>query len=159
MRLLVATATLVPNSEDFHGKQVRAQVVENTDKPTLQGFVVEHTAADATVYTDEASAYEGLPMPHESVKHSASEYVRGQVHTNGVESLWSMLKRGYVGIYHKMSPKHLDRYVTEFEGRHNDRESDTIDQMGNLARGMARKRLTYDELIAPNGLDSGARGG
>ena len=73
-------------------------------------------------------------MPHESVKHSASEYVRGQVHTNGVESVWSMLKRGYIGIYHKMSPKHLDRYVTEFEGRHNDRQSDTIDQMGNLVR-------------------------
>ena len=84
--------------------------------------------------------------------------MRGQVHTNGVESFWSMLKRGYIGIYHKMSPKHLDRYVTEFEGRHNDRQSDTIDQMGNLDRGMARKRLTYADLVAPNGLDSGARG-
>ena len=127
----------------------------------MQRFVVEHTAPDATesVYTDEASVYDGLPMPHESVKHSASEYVRGQVHTNGVESFWSMLKRGYIGTYHKMSPKHLDRYVTEFQGRHNDRESNTIDQMGNLVRGMARKRLTYEELIAPNGLDSGARSG
>ena len=113
--------------------------------------MVEHTAPDATVYTDEASAYEGLPRPHESVKHSASEYVRGQIHTNGVESFWSMMKRGYIGIYHKMSPKHLHRYVSEFAGRHNDRESDTADQMGNLVRGMAGKSLTYDELIAPNG--------
>ena len=110
------------------------------------------------MYTDEASAYEGLPRPHESVKHSASEYVRGQIHTNGVESFWSMLKRGYVGIYHKMSPKHLHRYVNEFAGRHNDRESDTADQMGNLVRGMAGKSLSYDELTAPNGLSSGAQG-
>ena len=150
--------TAVVGVKDRATKQVAAKVAEHTDAATLQGFVIENAAPDATVYTDEASAYEGLPMPHESVKHSAKEYVRGQVHTNGVESFWSMLKRGFVGTYHKMSPKHLDRYVTEFQGRHNDRESDTIDQMGNLVRGMARKRLTYDELIAPNGLDSGARG-
>ena len=150
--------TAVVGVKDRATKQVRAKVTERLDAPALQGFVVEHTAPDATVYTDEASAYEGLPRPHESVKHSASEYVRGQIHTNGVESFWSMMKRGYVGIYHKMSPKHLNRYVAEFSGRHNDRESDTADQMGNLVRGMAGKTLTYDELIAPNGLDSGARG-
>ena len=150
--------TAVVGVKDRATKQVRAQVVERTDAVTLQEFVVEHTASDATVYTDEATAYEGLPMPHDSVKHSVKEYVRGQVHTNGVESFWSMMKRGYIGIYHKMSPKHLNRYVTEFEGRHNDREHDTITQMGNLVEGMAGKRLTYDELTAPNGLPSGARG-
>ena len=106
----------------------------------------------------EASAYEGLPFAHESVKHSVAEYVRGMAHTNGVESFWSMLKRAHKGIYHKMSPKHLDRYVTEFEGRHNMREHDTIDQMGAVVLGMDGKRLRYDDLIAPNGLDSGARG-
>ena len=125
---------------------------------TLQGFVAEHTAPGATVYTDEATAYEGLPYPHEAVKHSVKEYVRGQVHTNGAESFWSMLKRGYVGIYHKMSPKHLGRYVTEFQSRHNDREHDTIDQMGGIVEGMGGKRLRYRDLIAPNGLPSGARG-
>ncbi len=79
--------------------------------------------------------YQDIPFEHDSVKHSVSEYVRGQVHTNGMESFWSMMKRGYIGIYHKMSPKHLDRYVAEFSGRHNDRESDTADQMGNLVPG------------------------
>ena len=68
-----------------------------------------------------------------------------------------MLKRGHTGIYHKMSPKHLDRYVTEFAGRHNFRESGTADQMGRLVIGMERKRLRYRELIADNGLDSMAR--
>ena len=149
--------TIVAGVKDRPTKHVHAQVVESTDKPTLQSFVMENTKEDATVYTDEAIAYEGIPRHHEAVRHSTREYVRGQVHTNGIESFWSMLRRGYIGTYHKMSPKHLNRYVAEFAGRHNDRDSDTIDQMGNLVRGMARKRLTYDELIAPNGLASGAR--
>ena len=150
--------TAVVGVKDRKTKQVRAKVVPHTDKPTLQGFVREHTASNATVYTDEAPAYKGIPFQHDSVKHSVKEFVRGQVHTNGVESFWAMLKRGYVGVYHKMSPKHLDRYVTEFEGRHNARDHDTIAQMGNLVEGMGGKRLTYEDLIAPNGLPSGARG-
>ena len=92
------------------------------------------------------------------MKHSVSEYVRGQAHTNGMESFWSMLKRGYQGVYHKMSPKHLQRYVSEFAGRHNVRDLDTIPQMGHLVEGMVGKRLTYAALIADNGLPSGARG-
>ena len=91
--------------KDRKTKNVRAKVVENTDKATLQGFVIDHTAPGATVYTDEASAYEGLPFPHESVKHSVSEYVRGMAHTNGAESFWSMLKRAHMGTFHKMSPR------------------------------------------------------
>ena len=153
-----STKTAVAGIKDRATRHVRAKMVRRTGKATLQEHLVEHTAPDATVYTDEATMYQGIPFEHDSVKHSVSEYVRGQVHTNGLESFWSMMKRGYIGTYHKMSPKHLDRYVAEFSGRHNDRESDTADQMGNLVRGMARKRLTYDELIAPNGLDSGARG-
>ena len=80
-------------------------------------------------------------------------------HTNGLESFWALMKRGYVGTYHKMSKKHLDRYVTEFEGRHNVRGLDTNAQMEQLAKGMEGKRLRYKDLIAPNGLPSGARSG
>ena len=79
------------------------------------------------------------------------------VSTNGVESFWSMLKRGHVGTFHKMSPKHIDRYVQEFAGRHNIRDADTIDQMAGVITGMEGKRLRYSDLIADNGLSSGAR--
>ena len=109
----------------------------------------------ATIYTDEASAYEGLPN-HEAVKQSVSEYVRGMPHTNGMDSFWNMLKRAHMGTFHKMSPKHLDRYVTEFEGRYNIRELDTVDQITQAAQRMDGKRFRSRDLINPNGLDSGA---
>lgn len=128
--------------------RVVAEPVEHTDAPTLQGFVEEHTDEAATVYTDEARAYDGLPRRRETVKHSVREYVHGQAHTNGIESFWAGLKRGYVGTYHHMSAKHLDRYITEFEGRHNDRPSDTDEQMRHIVRGMEGKRLRYVDLIA-----------
>ena len=70
-------------------------MVDNTDAATLQGFVSEHTAVGATVYTDDSAAYESLPFTHATVKHSLSEYVKGEVYTNGIESLWSMLKRAH----------------------------------------------------------------
>ena len=151
--------TAVVGIKDRATKQVPAKVTESVTAPALQGFVVEHTAPDATVYTDDALAYEGLPRHHETVKHSVSEYVRDMAHTNGVESFWSMLKRAHKGSFHKFSPKHLDRYVTEFADKHNIRDADTGEQMGNIVQRMEGKRLQYDELIAPNGLDSGARGG
>ena len=150
--------TAVVGAKDRATKQVAAKVVRATDKATLQGFVQEHADRQARVYTDEASAYETLPFQHEAVKHSVGEYVRGQAHTNGVESFWSMLKRGYHGTFHKLSPKHLDRYVQEFAGRHNLRERDTIDMMGAVVLGMDGKRLRYKDLIRDNGLASGARG-
>ena len=143
--------------KDRATRQVAATVVDGTDTATLQGFVIDHTAPGATVYSDDAVAYEALPFYHATVKHSLSEYVKGDIHTNGIESLWSMLKRAHKGTFHKMSPKHLDRYVQEFAGRHNLREQDTIDQLAAISAGMGGKRLRYRTLIASNGLASGAR--
>ena len=125
---------------------VKATVVERTDAPTLQEFVNDHRADGAKVYTDDHRSYLGLDN-HESVKHSVSEYVNGMAHTNGIESFWASLKRGYHGTYHQMSEKHLGRYVTEFAERHNARPLDTIDQMAHLTRGMVGKRLEYRELV------------
>ena len=150
--------TTVAGAKDRETNRITARVVENTDAPTLQGFVREHAAPGATVYTDEAAAYKGMPeFDHEAVNHSVGEYVREMASTNGIESFWAMLKRGHQGIYHKFSPKHLDLYVREFVGRHNDREADTVDQMAGIVAGMDGKRLRYSDLIADNGLASGAR--
>ena len=106
--------TAVVGMKNRDTNQVQAEVVETTDKETLQAFVVENTTPDSIVYTDEARAYSGLPREHQAVGHGVGEYVREQAHTNGLESFWSMLKRGYTGTYHHMSPKHLHRYVDEF---------------------------------------------
>ena len=147
----------VVGAKDRATKQVAAQVVASTDSDTLTGFVTKHAQPGAKVYTDDASAYRSLSFHHATVKHSLSEYVRRDVHTNGIESLWSMLKRAHKGTFHKLSPKHLDRYVQEFAGRHNTREQHTIKQMASMQRGMEGKRLRYRQLIADNGLASGAR--
>ena len=129
--------------------QVSASPVDRTDKTTLQGFIHSRTETDAMVYTDEAAAYTGLRRHHETVSHGAGEYVKGMASTNGMESFWAGLKRGYQGVYHWMSTKHLHRYVSEFEGRHNSRPMDTIDQMLAIVDGMVGRRLRYIDLIGP----------
>ena len=145
--------------KDRETNKVAARHVEDTGIGNVAGFVASKTEVGAKVYTDDAKVYGALDpeFDRESVNHSASEYVRGMAHTNGMESFWSMLKRGYQGTYHKMSPKHLDRYVGEFSGRHNIRPADTLAQMASVVAGMVGKRLRYRELIADNGLESGAR--
>ena len=137
---------IVVGAKDRETNYVSAAVVGNTDAKTLQGFVGDHAAKGATVYTDDHGGYQGMPFEHETVKHSVSEYVNGMAHTNGIESFWSMLKTGYYGTYHHMSEKHLGRYVTEFSGRHNDRKRDTLDQMQLIVEGMVGKRLCYKDL-------------
>ena len=102
------------------------------------------------MYSDGNRGYRGLRKrgyPLEQVNHSVGEYVRDMAHTNGIESFWAMLKRGYHGTYHKMSRKHLQRYVNEFAGRHNIRDADTIDQMTMIVQGAVGKRLRYRELV------------
>lgn len=154
-----AGKTAVVGAKDRASNKVRAKVVTDTTGATLQGFVRRNTTPGAQVFTDEATAYIGLrhDFDHAAVNHSVGEYVRGMVSTNGMESFWAALRRAYKGVYHKISAKHLGRYVADFAGRHGIRGHDTIDMMGYLAGGMRGKRLTYRALIADNGLASGAR--
>ena len=140
--------TPVVGMKDRSTNHVDAEVVESTNKQTLHGFIEDRTDRSAIVYTDEHAGYRGIPRLHESVRHSVGEYVRDSAHTNGTESFWSMLKRGYTGTYHEMSPKHLHRYVGEFQGWHNARSLDRVNQMAALVQGAAGKRLRYDDLIA-----------
>ena len=149
--------TAVVGAKDRATNQVSAKVVQDTDKATLQEFVADNAESDAVVFTDDAAAYEGIPNPHETVKHSVSEYVRGMAHTNGIESFWSMLKRAHKGTFHKISPKHLQRYVSEFAGKHNIRNSGTLSQMRDTVARLIGRNLLYRNLVAGNGLDSGAR--
>ena len=130
--------------------QVSARAVEMTDGETLREFVREHTRAGAQVYSDGHGAYTLLEgeYKHNAVQHSVGTYVIGDTHTNGIESFWSMFKRGYIGTYHRMSPKHLDRYAKEFAGRHNARPMDTAEQMRRIARGLVGRRLRYEDLTA-----------
>ena len=137
----------VAGVKDRVSGRVSAAVVERTDGATLKPFVRSRIAQEADVFTDEHGAYLGLEN-HDTVRHSVGEYVSGQAHTNGIESFWSMLKRGYYGTYHRMSPKHLDRYVAEFAGRHNARPLDTLEQMQEIWRAMVGKRLRYADLTA-----------
>ena len=149
--------TAIVGVKDRETKKVKARVVIDTSKLTLQGFINENVDEDAKKYTDESTSYKGLTN-HSTVNHSAKEFVDGMVHTNGIESFWSMLKRSHKGTFHKMSPKHLQRYVDEFVGRHNLRPFDTEDMMKMLFAQMSGKKLTYEDLIKSNGLNSGARG-
>ena len=132
-------------------KKVKARVTKPISSQTLQKMIEETAKDGSTVYTDQHRGYIGLKYKgykHESVNHGVHEYIKGQAHTNGVESFWSMLKRSYVGVYHKMSEKHLQRYVDEAVGRHNARQESTMENMSKVAKGMLNKRLTYEELTA-----------
>ena len=139
--------TTVAGALDRATNTISAAIVENTDAATLQGFVASRAAKGSSVYTDQAAAYKGMPFEHEAVNHSVSEYVRDQAHTNGIESFWATLKRGYHGTFHHISPKHLHRYVNEFATRHNMRPKDTEAMMGETVARMVGKRLLYQDLV------------
>ena len=138
----------VVGAKDRESNKVTARVIERTDRETLQGFVDRRMPSPMPWSTRMARRRTRGRERHEAVKHSVGEYVNGMAHTNGVESFWAMLKRGYYGVYHRMSAKHLQRYVNEFSGRHNVRDRDTIDQMQAVVAGMVGKRLLYRELVA-----------
>ena len=142
-----AGKTAVAGIKDRETNKIEVEVVGSTDARTLQGFVQTNTDPEAEVYTDEHPSYRGIMRKHLSVKHKVGQYVDDQIHTNGIESFWSMFKRGIVGTYHHISPQHTLRYADEFAGRHNIRPLDTVDQMALVVQESEGKRLSYKQLI------------
>ena len=141
---------VVVGMKSREANKIVAKPVSERTKEELQGFIGSNVAPEAKVYTDDHKSYLGLPYNHESVNHSVGEYVREQVHTNGVESFWALLKRGYHGTFHHISSKHLHRYVNEFANRYNLRDKDTEIMMREIFASMIGKRLMYKELTAKN---------
>ena len=127
---------------------VVAKLIQNTTAKTLQGFIHDNATSGAAVYTDQHISYKKLTgYTHGVVNHSVGEYVKLQVHTNGVESFWALLKRGHYGVYHYMSAKHLHRYVNEFSYRHNTAGYGTMQFISETLKNTNNRRLTYKELI------------
>ena len=145
----VGKAVVVGAKDRATGK-IKAEVVPDTKAETLHDFVLDNVLFGTPLYTDDNKAYTGLRYIYDldTVKHSVGEYVRGHVHTNGIESFWATFKRAKKGVYHKFSTKHLHRYVKDFVGRHNFRDLDTAEQMSEIVKGMTGKRLRYKDLIA-----------
>ena len=118
-------------SEQFSAQgKIRLQVIPDATKATLHKFIHDNTAPDTeAIYTDEMPAYwgiDGADTQHQWVNHSQEEWIVGDVHTNSVESVWSLLKRSIIGSYHRVSIKHLDAYLDELEHRFNNRKNEYI---------------------------------
>lgn len=133
------------------GGKVRVRMAPDAKKATVIAFLREHVADDAeAIYTDENRVYRGIGdhnTRHETVTHSADEWVRGGVHTNTVESAWSLFDRAVIGSYHKVSKKHLPAYLQEFEFRFNNRDNPYLFR-DTLLRLIASDNLTYKELTS-----------
>ncbi len=125
-----------------------AMVVKSTNAQTLTPIITEYVAIGSTIMTDEFRAYMQLHRLYEHgiVRHGNGEYVKGNAHTNTLEGFWSLFKRGVTGIYHWVSVKHLDKYVSEFEYRYNSRKI-TEGERENLTLSRIETRLTYRQLI------------
>lgn len=143
----MARKTALVGIRDRKTGRVAAAPVPETTAARMEYFIVSHAEPDATVYTDESRICYNLKN-HHTVNHGAGEYVRGNVHINGMESFWVLLRRGYHGTYRRMSPKHLHRFVNEFAGRLNERFRDAVDMMAVLAGHMVGKGFTYAQLVA-----------
>jgi transposase-like protein len=129
--------------------EIRLQVAGGTDRETLHAIIHKHALPTTeAIYTDEWPAYKGIgdaDTVHESVNHKAEEWVRGDVHTQTVESVWSLLKRSIVGSYHHVSVKHLDAYLNELEWRFNERQNPFMFR-DTLRRLLQANNLEYSQL-------------
>ena len=143
--------TAVLGMRERGGRTIAAPIAK-ADKATIQAAIIEQVEAGSMLNTDEASAYTGIhakAFGHETVNHSGGEYVRGNVTTNGIESVFAVLKRGLIGVYHHASTKHLGRYVDEFAFRLNEGnvKNHTLSRLDSFIDGATGKRLTYKGLI------------
>jgi transposase-like protein len=148
--------TAVVGMLDRESRQIRARVVPNVKRETLQNHILSTIKPGTHVYTDQAVAYNSLQDDyiHKTVNH-AMEYVRGNVHTNGLENFWSLLKRNLRGTYVAVEPFHLDRYLSEQVFRFNHRNGwNDLGRFHLAMSGVAGKRLTYAELTGGNGTGS-----
>ena len=129
--------------------KVRAKHIKDAKKPTLQHEVWRNVVAGSQIYTDELPSYQGLnsQYAHNVINH-AEKYVDGQVHINGIENFWSLLKRCFKGTYISCEPYHLFRYLDEETFRFNDRASNDAGRFNHALAGIAGKRLTYAQLTA-----------
>lgn len=129
--------------------KVKAFPVSKVNTNTLSVAIRENVASGSTVCTDQLTSYRDLKeFAHKRVIHSAGEYVRDKVYTNGIESFWALVKRGYYGIYHFWSVKHLHRYINEFTGRFNVREESAKERVRISIESAFGKRLTYKGLTS-----------
>src|SRR5215471_3815465 len=131
------------------GGRTVAMPIAGTDAETIQSAIHHHVEPGSIIHTDEAGAYRGIDgFGHDTVNHSAGEYVRDDVTTNSIESVFAVLKRGIYGVYHHTSQKHLGRYVDEFSFRLNEGnvKNHTLVRLDSFVDGAAGKRLTYKRL-------------
>jgi transposase-like protein len=133
------------------GGEVRLEVIGDRTREVLHNFIKKYTADNTeAIYTDDWPAYNGIAdedTRHETVNHSAEEWVRGDVHTNYVENIWSLLKRSLVGSYHKVSKKHLEAYLDELEWRFNNRNNPYLFR-DTLIKLIKSENLRYENLVA-----------
>ncbi|GAC1302282.1 MAG: IS1595 family transposase [Mucilaginibacter sp.] len=131
--------------------EVRTFVIDNTEASTLQPIMLANVKPEANVVTDAYRSYNGLAKTynHTTVKHTENNFITiGDDHTNNIEGFWSLLKRGIVGIYHQVSPKHLHRYCHEFGYRYNSRQIKDVVRFEDAIKNVNGKRLTYANLIS-----------
>ena len=130
---------------------IRLERIPDTKRQTLHDFIARTVKDEAeAIYTDELASYLGIAdhdTRHETVNHSAEEWAIGDVHTNSIEGVWSLFKRSIIGAFHKVSAKHIDRYLDELEWRFSNRDNDHI-FVHTLRRIVKTEHLTYQKLVA-----------
>jgi hypothetical protein len=149
----VGKTAVLGMKERGKGGRTKALKINATDAGTITDAIVQNVAVGSTLHTDEYLSYAGIGglfFNHDTINHSAGEYVRDGVTTNSIESVFAVLKRGLIGVYHHASPKHLTRYVDEFAFRLNEGNvaRHTLERLDSFVSRVAGKRLTYKALTA-----------